>query len=377
MKTQVLRAEPPVDGDDPAFAELCARVARVLDSGEAVGLPTETVYGLAARVEPPFPTGRNALLESLKGRPAERPIPLAVGSLGGAREIIRLDHPGALRLAERFWPGPLTLVLPAFAGGSKLAVRIPAHPITGPLLAALKRPIHLTSANPSGRAPACSADEVVEHFDGSVPLVVDGGPAALGEASAVVEFEGPRPVVHREGLIDRPMILRTAATKVLLVCTGNTCRSPMAEAGFRRMWAKLRKVDEDALLADGALVESAGVAAFPGIRGSTEAIEVLAKEGIDLRPHRSRSLELRSLLEADHVFTLGRGHQDAILQACPEEHLKLVAGKTRALAGDVDIADPIGGDRQTYQRCWDQIREAVAQRVEEVELAVRAALPPS
>jgi len=168
------------------------RVVEVLSGGGVVVLPTDTVYGLAT-----LPGGEDRLYE-LKGRPGAVPIAVLVASEAQARGLATSWPAAAERLARRFWPGPLTLVV-ATEGGSTLGVRFPDHQ----LLAAVARqvgPVATTSANAHGRPTPPTAAEAAASLTGPVDLVVDGG-RLDGVASSVVAVTGPKPVVLREGAI--------------------------------------------------------------------------------------------------------------------------------------------------------------------------------
>lgn len=175
-----------------------------LGGGGVVALPTDTVYGLAASLD--LPAGIEAILR-VKGRPLEKALPLLVPSLEGAEGLGFVLSEGALRLCRRFWPGPLTLVLPRsprlppwFAPGlPTTALRVPAHPVALELLRA-SRWLAVTSANRSGAPEALTAGEVAEAFPKETPLlVVDGGPVPGGRASTVVDATGAEPRLLREG----------------------------------------------------------------------------------------------------------------------------------------------------------------------------------
>jgi L-threonylcarbamoyladenylate synthase len=170
-------------------ASLAAAVAAI-DAGGIVAVPTETVYGITARLDE---QGLDALLEA-KARPAEKGITLLVDSLAQVERLADVDE-RARRLADRFWPGPLTLVLPArpdarlprslTGSGGTVGVRIPDHPVPRALAQALG-PLPLTSANRSGEADSRSAPEVVAALGDALALVLDGGPSAGGTPSTVV-----------------------------------------------------------------------------------------------------------------------------------------------------------------------------------------------
>ena len=162
----------------------------LLRTGGVLGFPTDTVYGLAAR-DAGVPR-----VYSLKGRDPEKPLVLMAAS---AEELLGrvVVGPGALRLMRRFWPGPLTLVLPAVGGGT-VGTRVPDHPVALALLAAAG-PLWTTSANRSGQAEALSDREATEALPGLDAVLVGEAPGGL--ASTVVDLSGSRPVVLREGAV--------------------------------------------------------------------------------------------------------------------------------------------------------------------------------
>lgn len=181
-----------------------AAAAALLRSGGLVAFPTETVYGL----------GANALDEqavrrvfAAKGRPADNPLIVHVASLDEVTSVARSLPPAARRLAERYWPGPLTLVLdtrpevPSVTRGglATIAVRVPAHPLALELLREAGVPVAAPSANRSGRPSPTTAAHVRDDLGDRVDLVLDGGPCVLGLESTVVDARGDVPVVLREG----------------------------------------------------------------------------------------------------------------------------------------------------------------------------------
>ena len=186
----------------PAGEAAVAAAARVLGEGGLVAFPTETVYGLGADATNAAAIAR---LYQAKGRPAFNPLIAHVGDLDAARRIGRFDA-AALLLAEAFWPGPLTLVLPktadcavadlATAGLDTVAIRIPAHPIARDILRAFGRPVVAPSANLSGHVSPTIAAHVQGDLEGRIDLIVDGGAVAVGVESTIV------------GIFDAPMLLR-------------------------------------------------------------------------------------------------------------------------------------------------------------------------
>jgi L-threonylcarbamoyladenylate synthase len=196
----------------PADAGGLAEAARLLRAGRLVGMPTETVYGLAG-----LATSDAAVAEifAAKGRPSFNPLISHFDSLEAARREARFDAQ-ALRLAERFWPGPLTLVLPAApgcrvsllarAGLDTLAVRVPGAEVARALIAEVGAPLAAPSANRSGRVSPTRAEHVAADLAGRIPLVLDAGPCAWGVESTVVACLGGVPRLLRPGAVAREEI---------------------------------------------------------------------------------------------------------------------------------------------------------------------------
>lgn len=192
----------------PPTLEAIADAAAVLRAGGLVGLPTETVYGLAADA-----TNGAALAAvfALKGRPRFNPLIAHVADRTAADRIALFD-PLAARLAEAFWPGPLTLVLPrrhdgvhdlATAGLDTVAVRVPAHRVAQSLLIAFGGPVAAPSANRSGHVSPTTAGHVADEFGADLPLILEGGPCSVGLESTVVATAGGGATLLRAGGLAR------------------------------------------------------------------------------------------------------------------------------------------------------------------------------
>lgn len=180
-----------------------ARAAHLLAAGELVAFPTETVYGLGGDARSDIAVAR---IFSAKGRPSFNPLIVHLPDLA-AVEAIAFLSPRARDLGQAFWPGPLTLVLPAregavsplvTAGLATVAVRVPAHPLAQSLLRAFGGPVAAPSANPSGRVSPTRADHVLDGLSGKIAAVLDGGPCAVGLESTIL-LPDPSPVLLRPG----------------------------------------------------------------------------------------------------------------------------------------------------------------------------------
>lgn len=189
--------------DEDGIAAAAALIAR----GECVAVPTETVYGLAADATNPAGVAR---IYEAKGRPGFNPLIVHVSSQADAELLADFDD-RARGMADRFWPGPLTLVLPrrpdspiaaaATAGLSSIALRVPAHPAMRALIAATGRPLAAPSANRSGGISPTTAAHVLRSLGGRIPMVLDGGPTKAGLESTIVAITEGSPRLLRPGTI--------------------------------------------------------------------------------------------------------------------------------------------------------------------------------
>ncbi len=191
------------EAPDPAALEAAAAILR---RGGLVAFPTETVYGLGVDATNPQAIAR---LNQVKGRPPEKPYSWHVATIEQMRQYVDPLPPLAVRLMERFWPGPLTIILPAKAGGT-IGFRLPDHPVAQAFLRACGVPVAAPSANRSGCPPPTDAGEVIRALNGAVDCVLDGGPTTLGRESSVVEVVEGRLEVRREGALAARTILSAA-----------------------------------------------------------------------------------------------------------------------------------------------------------------------
>jgi len=230
----------------PAEAKFIAEAAAILKAGGLVGMPTETVYGLAG-----LATSDRAVAEiyAVKGRPTFNPlISHFAGAEAAAREA-RLDAAGE-RLAARFWPGPLTLVAPvaadcrisllARAGLDTLALRVPAAAVAQALIEATGAPLAAPSANRSGAVSPTCAEHVLADLGGRIELILDGGPCEWGVESTVVACLGGAPRLLRPGAIPREEIEAALGTRLVEAPDGHAPIAPGALASHYAPRARLR-----------------------------------------------------------------------------------------------------------------------------------------
>jgi len=357
------------------------RAVQALAEGRSVAFPTETDYVIAA-------SARNAAavanLLAMAPRPAAEPrLSLALKSAEEALDWAPRLSPLGQRLARRCWPGPVAMLvadddpdslvqrLPGVVregilGGGRLRLRVPGHAMLADCMRMLAGPVALAEPPGPAATPAVTAADVLDRaaaVGGSLGLVLDDGRSRYAQPASTVEVDAAGFRVVHPGIVSEETLRRLSSLMVLFVCTGNTCRSPMAEVLFRDLLAKKFGCRPDDVERHGVVVASAGLAAWAGGKASTGALEAMREQGLDLSGHASQPLTENLARQADVIWTMTASHRAGILAQFPE-----VGGRVAMLSPDrQDVLDPIGGTLATYRKCAEQIQAHLARRLDTLD----------
>lgn len=370
MPAEFLTVDPAASRD-----ERLQRVGRAIADGALVALPTDTLYGVVASAARDDSIRRIRAFSPASGSGA---LTVHIASREASQDFAPNPSPLLRRFIRKAWPGPLTLVIPiadpqtaavhdrlssagvdAIFGDGAVSIRWPDHGVSDAVLAAAAAPVIAVAADATEHAG--TADDLKERLGDRVDIIVDAGPTRFRKISTIVRVDGQNYNVLRAGVYDERIVKRMATTTILFVCSGNTCRSPMAEGFMKKMLADRlgRKIEE--LPKAGYIVRSAGTFAGYGSPASPQTVEIARQRGIDLSGHHSRGLGTEEINTADFIYAMTPSHVQTVLAIAPD-----AAAKTQPLDPEGEIADPIGGPIGAYEEVAAQITRALERRINEV-----------
>lgn len=334
------------------------QISDALVQGQLVVLPRESTYVLAGSAN--HPQAISAILDFHQKSALDTPPSLAVLNVENVANWLPDLSPIVLRLLRRCWPGTLELMPTSgehqiltqlFPEGVRDRIAQPQMTLCSPEHAAVLYPIHLTQCPllcvSTGKQQISETDELAT----LASVLCDDGPRSEQLAPTVFRVNADNLDVVRQGALTLEQLQEQLGHLILFVCTGNTCRSPLAQVLCEKLLVENLSCEAGQLAKNGFLVRSAGISAYDGSPASPESVTIAQKHGVDLSRHASRPLTASLVQQADSLLCMTGSHLEMIRTYFPEE-----GGHAEMLSpAGTDLIDPIGQDEAFYDQCAEQI----------------------